>query len=489
MKTIKLLVLATVVCVMNTACFEDFDDTTVSTKDLNDFVWDGMNAFYLYKDDVPDLANDRFSSNDEYSNYLDLFSNPEHLFEGLIYQRESIDRFSWITDNYIALEQFFSGTTNNNGMEFGLVRSPQNSTELFGYVRYILPNSHAESLGIQRGQIFYGVDGTVLNDDNYRNLLGQNTYSINLATYGDNGTLETDDDVLIPETNSISLTKSSYSENPIFRTDILEVEGENVGYLMYNGFTANYNSQLNAVFGDFAANNVQHLVLDLRYNPGGSVNTSILLGSMITGNNGEIYSTEEWNSDIQTTLNQSSLVNRFTNNDNGSPLNTLNLNKVYILTTKSSASASELLINCLNPYIDVIHIGTTTTGKYQASITLYDSSDFRRQGANQSHTYAMQPLVLKSLNSVGFTDYNEGLDPDILLPENYGNLGVLGNPNETLLAVALQHIEDTNRTMFFAPTTILEQVGDSKDFVPFAKGMYTDKQLPSEYTDRLRNKK
>src|SRR5690606_37179674 len=141
------------------------------------------------------------------------------------------------------------------------------------------------------------------------------------------------------------------------------------------------------------------------------------------------------------------------------PLNSLNLGKVYVLATKSIASSSELVINCLNPYIDVIQIGTPTTGKYQASITLYDSPDFSSSDVNPIHTYAMQPLVLKTLYAVGNTDYIYGLDPDIPANETYGNLGVLGNPDETLLAIALQHIVDTGK-MSLQPFSNLKLVGD-----------------------------
>ena len=68
---------------------------------------------------------------------------------------------------------------------------------------------------------------------------------------------------------------------------------------------------------------------------------------------------------------------------------------MYVLTTKSSASASELLINGLKPYIDVIQIGDVTTGKNVGSVTLYDSPNFGTQNRNPSHRYAMQPIVLK----------------------------------------------------------------------------------------------
>ena len=473
MKIFRLFIILLTIPLLFTGCFEDLDDNPATIKDLNDFVWSGLNTYYLYKDNVPDLANNRFSEG-EYDAYLNSFNSPEALFNNLKYQPETIDRFSWITNNYIELELFLNGTTLNNGMDFGLVRQQNNSSNIFGYVGYVLPNTSASNQGLQRGDIFYAINNTPLTQNNFSNLLSSDTYTLNLATYNDNGTPEVADDIITPNGESITLTKSAYTENPIFKTDIFQVAGENVGYLMYNGFTRDFDSQLNAVFGNFLSNNVQNLVLDLRYNPGGSVNTAILLSSMIAGRNGEVFSTEEWNSDIQATLSVESITNRFTNTDNGNPLYILNLNRVYVLTTRRSASASELVINSLNPYIDVVQIGTNTTGKYQASVTLYDSPDFRRQNANPSHLYAMQPLILKSLNANGVTDYFDGLEPDIRVSENYSNMGEIGDENELLLSIALQHILDNSR---FAEQTFepLEIVGSKSSFSPIRDNMYIDR--------------
>ena len=485
MKLIKALIILSVVSFLTTSCFEDNDDNQISASSINDFVWKGMNAFYLYKDYIPNLVNDRFSSNKEYSDYLNSYSTPEDLFESLIYQRESIDKYSWIVDDYIALEQYFSGISVSNGMEFKLFYKPNSSTELIGIVRLVLTGSDAENKGLKRGDFFNAINGTVITINNYLSLTAPNSYSINLATYNDNGTPETIDDTVISKNESITLSKLEYSENPIYKTKIVTVNGQNVGYIMYNGFTANYDSQLNNVFGEFKTNNVQHLILDLRYNPGGSVNSAILLSSMITGQfNNEIFSTEQWNSELQSLFeneNPELLINRFINNNKGTLLNSLNLQKVYILATGASASASELVINSLDPYIDVIHIGENTTGKYQASTTLYDSDDFGREGANPNHAYAIQPLIFKSLNKVGNTDYNMGLPPDIFLKESFINLGIIGDENETLLAAALADIENstiklTNIKAKSIPS--LKSFKDSNSFERFNNEMHIDKKIP-----------
>lgn len=484
----KLFVTALLCAVITFSCFEDRDDNGAFASDINDFIWKGMNFWYLYKANIPDLSDDRFTSNEEYADYLNQFSNPPELFESLIYQRQTVDKYSVIVSDYIAFEQLLEGCAVRSGYEIDFYPVPGSSTNLYGIVRLVLPGGSASAAGLQRGQLFYGVNGEQLTVNNFNSLFSPDSYEINLATYNDNGTPETTDDSITQESETISLTKSALCENPIFKTAILDVEGENVGYLMYNGFVSDFNSQLNSVFGDFKANNVQHLVLDLRYNPGGSVTTSILLSSLVTGQlTSAVHSTEEWNAEIQEFFinqNPENLINRFPNSLNGGPLNSLFLDKVYILTTNDSASASELIINSLNPHIDVVQIGTTTRGKYQGSVTLYDSDDFQREGANPNHTYAMQPLVVKYANAAGFTDYDDGLVPDIVLSENPQDYGILGDENEPLLARALLEISMTNAPILFSDPIL--PYATSNSFEGLSDKMFTDKELPKEVIKRLK---
>jgi len=453
------------------SCFEDSDDNIVFASNINDFVWKGMNASYLYKQNIEDLANNRFSSSEEYTDFLNLFENPENLFESLIYQRENIDKFSFIVDDYIALQQYLSGISNSNGMEYGLRYAPGSSYDVYGYVRYVHPNTSAEENNIQRGDVFNSINNTSLTIDNYLDLLSSDNYTVNFANYLDQNTSETSDDQIISNDINIELIKTSYEKNPIHISSIIETPNQSVGYLMFNRFIGDYNDELISVFSNFKSNDISNLILDLRYNPGGSVYTSILLSSLITGQFfGEIISTEQWNDEIQAYyLNNDPefLINRFIENNSS-----LNLNRVFIITTQSSASASELVINCLNPYIDVIHIGTNTYGKYQASVTLYDSENFILEGANPNHTYALQPLVLKTLNSEGNTDYFNGLTPDIILEENTTNLGVLGDENEPLLALALQQITLDRKVIdLINPIKLID---DSNKFELLQKEMYID---------------
>jgi len=473
MNTIKRITLLFFAASLCTACFEDLDDNPVTSKDIKDFVYKGMNYAYLYKENKPDLANNRFSNDSDYASYLNGFESPESLFENLIYDRQNVDRFSWITNDYIALEESFNGIRKSTGLEFDFYFEPGSTTNVFGIIKLVLNNSPAEDQNLQRGQIFNAVDGVALTENNINSLFSGDTYTLNLANYNDNNTPDEDSDDTIEATSeTVTLNKVAFTENPVYKTEILEVNNQNVGYLMYNGFTADFNNQLNNAFATLQSNNVQNLVLDLRYNPGGSVNTATLLGSMITGQfNGETFAKLIYNDDLQS----SNTEYRFTDSFDGNSINSLNLQKVYILTTNASASASEMVINSLKAYsqIEVIQIGVETRGKSQASITIYDSPNFKRSGANPLHTYAMQPLVAKTVNKLDISVPNEGLTPDIILKETPNNYGILGNANEPLLAAALQQILENGR--YVQPRiNNFNKLNTKVDYQPFENGMYID---------------
>lgn len=428
----KILLLLITISTLFVSCFEDLDDNIQSASDfdIENFIYRGLNYFYLYKADTPELANDNFANQDELNTFLNSFETPESLFSFL---KSPQDRFSLLVANYNLLEDALNGVSLNNGMEFGLVYYPNNSSNVFGYIRYVLPGTDAESKNLERGMIFNSINGQQLTDTNFSELLSLNSYEIGLATF--NGT------EITTTGESVALIKQQYTENPILIAETLTVQGQKIGYLMYNAFTRDFDSQLNGVFAQFKADAITDLVIDLRYNGGGSVETAIDLSSMITGQfYNQVFANEEWNTDRQAEYASPKLFDNqiFT----GEAINSLNLTKAYVLTTKRSASASELVINGLNPYIDMTQVGDTTTGKYQASFLLYDAPapNFSKSQANPGHSYAMLPLVFKTSNAIGFTDYAEGLFPDIQLKENYTNLGVLGDVNEPLLAAALNDI-------------------------------------------------
>lgn len=447
----------------------DMDDIAVPTSiEIKDFVWKGMNLYYLWQADVPDLADDRFANQTQLNAFLEPFATPTDLFNALRVPAPT-DRFSVIFSDYDVLEGILSGNTVNNGMDWSLRFKPGSTTDVYGWVRYIIPNSDASTKAISRGNIFYAINGTPLTIDNYRALLANNTYTVNFADYSNIAGIVT----ITPNGQSVSLTKTALSENPILLSTVINQGTHNIGYLMYNGFFPNYENQLNAAFGSFVSQNVTSLVLDLRYNSGGSVNTATKLASMITGQfSGQLFARQQWNAKVQAYFlanNPGSLENKFI-----AGLNGLNLNKVYILTSKASASASELVINCLKPYINVIQIGDVTTGKNVGSITLYDSPTFAKTNVNPNHKYAMQPIVLKIVDKNGFGDYSAGITPTTSLPENLANLGVLGNVDEPLLNAAINQIIASGKMLPQVPSFIERDFTNAKAINPLGTEMYLE---------------
>ena len=464
-----------------TSCFEDNDDNGALASEINDFVWKGMNAAYLYKQEIPDLDNDRFNDSEEYASYLNDYTSPENLFESLIYERDNIDKFSLIVDNYIELEQYLSGVSLSNGLNYGLVYLPNSNNEIFGYVRYVNNGSAADLANINRGDIFRSIDNIPLSIDNYSDLLSQEIYTVNFANYFNNDTEDISDDIIELNDINIELQKVPLIKNPVHHYSTLDYSGGKIGYLMYNQFVSNYDDYLKTIFSEFKSNSVDELILDLRYNPGGSINSAIVLASLITGQfENEIFNTEQWNNDIQDywiNNNPEYLINRFTTFQSS-----LNLSRVFILTTRSSASASELIINCLKPYINVVQIGTQTYGKYQASVTLYDSENFSNQNVNRSHNYALQPLVLKTLNVNGVTDYYNGINPDYEYEERAFDMGQVGDLNEPMLNFTLDIIE--SRISLDLKPELFEYIDDNLKFDFLEREMYIDNKEIGKFYEK-----
>ena len=454
------------------SCQDNDDVAPTSNLEVQDFIWKGLNQYYLWQADVPNLADDRFANQAALNTFLSGYPEPETLFDALRVD-ESIDRFSWIVDDYLELEGQLQGTSKNNGVEFGLSYMPGSTTEIFGYVKYIIANSDAANKNIKRGDFFTAVNGTKITAGNYQSLLfsANENYTLNLADY--NGT------TIVGNGKSVSLTKTVLTENPILVNKVITSGTHKIGYLMYNAFYADFDSKLNDAFGALKSAGVTDLVLDLRYNSGGSILSATRLASMITGQfTGKVFAKQQWNAKIQAFFEKedpNSLNNYFTDKIDSTPINSLNMTKVYILTANGTASASELVINGLEPHINVIQIGDVTVGKNVGSVTLYDSATFGSENRNPKHKYAMQPIVLKIVNSVGFGDYFNGLQPDYLLKETISTYGVLGAPSEPLLSTAIGKITGTTRMLKQNTGINFEFFKDSKSIKGIQNQMYIEK--------------
>ena len=432
--------------------FEDPDTILTEIPDdpdtqVRDFVWDAMNSWYLYQGEKDNLADNRDDNVTEYVNFLQSFNSPEALFDGLLYQPNVKDRFSFIMDDYDELQNVLQGVSEDFGYDYQLVRLSASNNDLIGYVRYVLPDSPAEKAGLKRGDIFGKVNDKQLTISNYQSLLfNQKSYKLGLVEFNGSG---------FEPGESVSMDAVIIHENPVLVAEVIQIDGIRVGYLMLNGFNFLYHHEMNEVFAQFQNENVQELVLDLRYNPGGSVITAAMLASMIyTTDPSKGFITFDYNdkhNDLDSPLDfmeQVYLFNEDFEVTGSEPLISLGMDRLFVLTSTGTASASEAIINGLNPYIDVVVIGEQTVGKNVGSRTLYDapSSDFTdKSSANPVHKYALQPLTTKIINSVGFGEYEDGFTPDIEISELdfLLDLKPLGDEEEPLLQAALGYISPT----------------------------------------------
>ena len=486
MKKIKLSILIT--CFIALSCSKKNDDLiipdTVNANpeagvEVQDFMWKAMNYWYFWYNSVPDLADDRFPITEEgseaYTQFLLSEEDPASFFTNKLQFSE--DRFSFFSDDYTELTNALAGISKSNGLEFGLI-ALNGGDDIFGVVRYIIPGSDAATKAIARGDIFNGVNGETLNRSNFRNLLfgDADTYTLNLANLVD-GEITADG-------KEVTLTKEeALSENPVFIDKIFEINEKKIGYFMYNGFTNEFDEDLNDAFGRFKSGGVTDLVVDLRYNPGGDVNSATLLASMIYGTNtNDVFLKARYNDKYQAVLAKNNTdVRRFFNNKTpgGTTVNTLNLSKVYILTSLGSASASELVINGLAPYMEVVQIGDLTRGKNEFSITMVDDranryifNRERESKIKQGNRWAIQPLIGRNENAEGFSAYTEGLVPDIELKEDLTNMGLLGDQNEPLLARAIAEITGVSGKTDFTIKMPLNEFTNSTLFKPLKDNMH-----------------
>ncbi|MEZ2415683.1 S41 family peptidase [Muriicola sp. E247] len=451
-------------------CSKDDDNIFSPPQDLasQDFMWKASNYWYFWQDDVPNLADDRFASDEEYTAFLESDADAGDFFDNQL--RFTEDRFTFYSPDYEEFTKILSGITKNNGLNFGLILLEGDL--LVGYVRYIIPDSDAASKQIFRGNYFTEVDGQRLDTNNYIDLLfGENdTYTLSMADYVN--------DEFTPNGLEVMLTKEeNFQENPVYITNTLDVNGTKIGYIFYRRFTDGFEDELNAAFGQLQAQGITELVLDLRYNPGGRVSSAVALASMIYGTNtNELFVKQRWNPKRQAGFSASSLEENFINQiEGGEAINSLGLSRIYVLTTERSASASELLINGLDPYMNVIQVGTTTTGKNEFSLTMVDDpgNNFpytydpaRESFINPNNSWAIQMLCGRYENSVGFSDFTTGLVPEIELEEDVLNLGALGDINEPLLARAIEDITGVSGKRDFTVRMPAKAFADSDTFDP-----------------------
>lgn len=391
------------------------------TRDTNNWILEVMEQFYYWTDNMGTPIADT--------------SDPEDYFSALLYT--PTDRFSVIYPDYQVLVNALSGISLDPGYEFKLFRESATNDNVYAQILYVKKNSPASAAGLMRGDIISKINGTQFTTNNYRELLGQTetSHKITYRRYNES------EDGYIPQ-GEITLNPVELSENPNYLDTVYTINGQKIGYMVYNFFTPDpgdksksFDNEMDDIFGELKAENVQHLILDLRYNGGGYVSSAINLASLIGSGvtSADIFSKTKYNSYLTKNIPDLDDDNDYFLEKSQNIGNSLTGNRVYILTTEGTASASELIINGLRPYMDVFMIGEVTYGKNVGSIAIEDKK-------NTANKYGLLPIISQSFNSLDQSDYSVGFQPNIAINEYSERLRPIGDVNEIMLRTAIEQI-------------------------------------------------
>lgn len=394
-----------------------------------------MDSVYLYSKEVY-FWNDLLPAYEQFNPRQYKGSTPlasaQNVMEA-IRKKQPNDRYSFVT----TVEES-DGIQTGDDRDFGFfvkaasvdVSAPLDS--IYWFVNYVYNQSTAGTAGVRRGWIVNKIGGVQLGYDQASAEILSNTFFGNASSAGF--------EFIKPDKTkaTASLSKSSFTANAVLYKAVLNTGGKKVGYLVFNQFFgAPSRIELGNAFTTFQSQGITELVVDLRYNPGGSTETQDTLANLIAplaANNKRMY-TYQFNPQLQQgnfpLLKtkpgfQNVSFTESINSVNFEKAGSLNLSRVFVIVSGSSASASELIINNLKPYMDVKLIGDTTYGKPVGFFPIELSN------------YAIYPISFRTTNSVGNADYYNGFAPDKAASDGVNK--DWGDVTEPSLAAALRYI-------------------------------------------------
>lgn len=405
------------------------DSSNVSeTNLLKDSVYLYTKEIYLWHDVLPayDVFNPRqYTGSDDLKSATAVMNAVRNL--------QPLDRFSFVTTK-AASDGLQTGANVDYGffIKAGSIDKVAPYDSVYWYVSYVFDKSTAGAAGVSRGWYIDKINNTPI---------GYTQPSIDLLNEVFFGTTASATfEFVKPDGTTVTadLSKTSFISNSVLYNTVINTNGKKVGYFVFKQFfAAPSRTELAAVFNTFKSQNIDELIVDLRYNPGGSTATQDALADLIapaSANNQKMY-TYIYNQSLQqgnfpllqkktgypsTTFAAANNTQTFANTGS------LNLSRVFFIVTSGTASASELLINNLKPYMDVKLVGDTTYGKPVGFFPV------------DIYTYSIYPISFKTVNSAGNADYYTGFAPDNLTPDGVNKSW--GDATEPSLASALKYI-------------------------------------------------
>ncbi|MBE8713308.1 S41 family peptidase [Sphingobacterium hungaricum] len=354
-----------------------------------------------------------------------------------------IDRFSFLDRQGAVSSEIQEAVATSYGMYLIYLQTNPavNNAEL--YVRMVDAGSPADGVGIQRGSRIISINGN--SEIDYVTQEASDFEFLNNALSASSMNI-----VFLDENNqevTASIRSSIYTYDPILAVEVFDLGTKKAGYLAFSSFVSITNTNgsytqmyrdFEDIFSTFASSGISDLIIDLRYNGGGLVETAEYLADEIcpSSANGQLMFTYDINDLLESEgfLTDPEYFGPVSFRKSGS----LNLSQVYFLVTNETASASELLINVLEPYMDVLLVGAY--GSNSAKENTYGKPIGFFAIPIVSDDIELYPTSFQMFNSEGYGDYFGGLVPDIHTYEDF--LKDFGDPEEGLIAEALYHIQN-----------------------------------------------
>lgn len=369
-------------------------------QQVNKWVYSEMNRQYLYYKDMP--AQDKVDFGQDPKTFLvSLLSRNQEM---KVNQNGREYFYSYIEVPEKTKASINAATT--YGMQF--IRYSRSDRPGYEFIRitYVLPGSPAEQAGLKRGDFIYKAGGEFLNATNTSLLISGGEINVYKGQFKE-GT-----NTFIEYADPVKLGAAVYmEENPIHYTTTFNLGSAKVGYVLYNAFKFGpsdqpvefpYEIEMKQMMKSFRDQGVTDLILDLRYNGGGYLRTAKLLASTLIGEKdlGKLMAIEEMNDKLNDQNNEKEVYFYKAADLDGA---NLNLKRLVVIATNYTASSSELIINCLRPYMPVIHVGERTEGKNVGSYSITNS---------KFPGYKLQPITIKIYNALKQSDYRNGFMPD-----------------------------------------------------------------------------
>ncbi len=408
-------------------------------KYVNQYVYNVMNVYYLWIDEIKDNLKGWMDDDDPKAKVLEVRYKDA--------AGKDIDKWTQVTDDYETFVRSIEGVSTTYGYEFTLFYTSAAKEYVSVAVTFVYADSPAEKAGLKRGDVILKADGEPIPADNYKDIINGKLVKSSHCRVG------------LADGRTIEMDAVEMYCNPVHIAKVFDCGGKKVGYLHFTAFTLEACLDLIKVCNEFKAQGVSELILDMRYNGGGYVETEEVLASMLAPAakvaSGDVFMTEVYNDILTEAWGESETVTNFRNRFKigGTTIDTsesnIGISKIYAIMTGGSASASEAIICGLKPFVNITIVGQQSYGKYCSGIIIEGAKWYEeyknnlsvreyKNGVKYAANWGIYVMIGRYADRDGNTGcMPNGFAPDVEVADAPLDGYQLGDPNETMLKAAL----------------------------------------------------